>query len=122
MLRNLSCAVARSAVAVGLVCSAALGQTTASTTRVATTAPTSAPTTTAAATRPADIVNPALAERMTYQMAQGLLRARPISATSWSATVALLEGAARLNPDEPRILRMLTEALLREGDVDRALE
>jgi tetratricopeptide (TPR) repeat protein len=78
--------------------------------------------TTVATTAPAQERNAALAERIAYGMAQGLLRARPIVASSWPATVALLEASYRLNPDEPRIQRMLVEALLREGNGPRALE
>ncbi len=93
----------------------ASGPTTSATTS-ATTAPASA------MTAPTQERNAALAERIAYGMAQGLLRARPIVASSWPATVALLEAAYRLNPDEPRIQRMLGEALLREGNGPRALE
>ncbi len=42
--------------------------------------------------------------------------------SSWPATVALLEGAYRLDPEEPRIQRLLIEALLREDDGPRALQ
>jgi tetratricopeptide (TPR) repeat protein len=86
-------------------------------------AQTSSATPSAPATQPATPDNnPVLAERIAYGMAQGLLRARPIVETSWPATVALLEGAYRLAPKEPRIQRMLIEALLRENDGPRALE
>ena len=96
--------------------------TTHPTTLAAATLPATAPVAAAPATRPADTPNPAFAERLSYQMAQGLLRSRPITAQSWPATVAMLEGAYRLNPDEPRIMRLLIEALLREGNTTRALE
>ncbi|HEX8522822.1 MAG TPA: hypothetical protein VF669_11235 [Tepidisphaeraceae bacterium] len=80
------------------------------------------PATTTAASQPVESVNAALGERIAYGMAQGLLRARPIVQATWPATVALLEGAMRCAPDEPRIQRMLVEALLREGSSQRALE
>jgi hypothetical protein len=106
--------------AVGCAPLVAMGQATQPAT-VAATAPATVATT-APASQPAQVRNAALAERIAYGMAQGLLRARPIVASSWPATVALLEAAYRLNPDEPRIQRMLVEALLREGNGPRALE
>ncbi len=58
--------------------------------------------------------NAALAEQLA-QMAQGSLAGKAIVPATLRESAALLEAACRLNPDEPRFFRLLTEACLQLG-------
>src|SRR4051794_24062881 len=58
--------------------------------------------------------NAALAERLA-QMAQTSLAGKTIVPATLRQSAAMLETAARLNPTEPRFLRLLTEAYLQLG-------
>src|SRR4051794_27741192 len=64
----------------------------------------------------------ALAERFAG-FAQSVLSnpEKPITETGWKESAALLEAAARLNPQEPRFFRLLAEADLQNRDQDAAL-
>jgi tetratricopeptide (TPR) repeat protein len=87
------------------------------------------PATTTASTGPAGEVadattqpsNPALAERF-VSMATGLLRSQTPSPAIWKYATALIEGAVRLAPDEPRYAQFLLEAATRSGDRDAIIK
>ncbi|HYO07769.1 MAG TPA: hypothetical protein VER17_02250, partial [Tepidisphaeraceae bacterium] len=74
-----------------------------------------------AASQPTVPPNPALAERLT-SMATSLLRSQELSPALWQYCQALIHGAVRLAPDEPRFSRFLVEAAIRTGDVKTAME
>jgi hypothetical protein len=61
------------------------------------------------------MINPALAERL-CSMAQGVLRSQALEPATWQYAEALLQGATRLAPQEPRFARFLKEAATRAGD------
>jgi tetratricopeptide (TPR) repeat protein len=67
-----------------------------------------------------DAANAALAERMA-QLADVALAER-IDEATLAQSAALLEAATRLNPSEPRFLRLLLDAQLQLGHLDRAIE
>ncbi len=74
----------------------------------------------AAETTPADPAVPGLAERLT-QIAQMQLRGQQIVAPMLKQSIALLEAAHELNPDEERYARLLVEAALQAGDMPAAI-
>src|SRR4051812_21859132 len=61
--------------------------------------------------------NAAAADRLA-QLAQGALAGKQIVPATLRQRAALLEAACRLNPTEPRFLRLLTEAYLQIGGED----
>jgi tetratricopeptide (TPR) repeat protein len=65
--------------------------------------------------------NAALAVRLA-DVAQDSLRTPVLTAASFRAAAALLEAAGRLDPSEPRYPRLRTDALVRAGDVQAAME
>lgn len=65
--------------------------------------------------------NAALAERLAAA-AQETLRGRNAGEPSGRASVALLRGAIRLAPNEPRLARLLAEAIARLGDDQATIE
>lgn len=67
------------------------------------------------------LLNPALAERL-VSMAAGLLRYQKQTPAIWEYVTALLEGATRLSPDDPRYARFLIEAATRSGDTELAIK
>src|SRR2546429_9164486 len=66
---------------------------------------------------------PAIAEKFA-QFAQATLAnpSHPITEVNFKEASALLEAAARLNPQEPRYFRLLAEADLQAHNPDAALE
>jgi hypothetical protein len=62
-----------------------------------------------------------LAEHLA-QLGQSIVATRAITPETLDQSIALLRGALRLNPDEPRFARLLAEAALQDGDTDVALE
>lgn len=69
----------------------------------------------------ADSAQAALAEILADLAGQSVHQPQP-SAHDFRRSVALLKGAIRLNPSEPRYSRLLVEAMLRLGDAPGALE
>lgn len=63
----------------------------------------------------------AMAEQCAEE-AQNLLRLRNIVDPAWQASAAMLQAAVRLNPDDPRYLRLLSEAQLQVRNEAGALD
>src|SRR4051812_14909880 len=65
--------------------------------------------------------DPAMAERFA-QMAQNNLAGRNIGEITLREAAALLEGACKLNPNDPRLAHLRAEACLAVRDIDGAIE
>ena len=65
-------------------------------------------------TTEAAVADAAVAERL-CQIAQSGLTTRQIVPATLHQATSMLEGASKLNPKEPRYLRLLTEAYLQLG-------
>jgi tetratricopeptide (TPR) repeat protein len=71
--------------------------------------------------RTRDSADTAMAEQYA-EVAQELLRIRNIVDPAWQASAALLQAANRLNPDDPRYLRLLSEAQLQARNEAGAMD
>src|SRR5262245_14803465 len=61
-----------------------------------------------------------LAEKF-CEIAQGTLRVKQLTRSTWDESGALLQAAMRLNPNEPRYPSLLSNLMLEKKDIDGAL-